>query len=34
MDFVADELFDGRRIRALTIVDNYTCESIAIEQYR
>lgn len=24
MDFVADALFDGRRLRALTIVDNYT----------
>lgn len=22
MDFVADELFNGRRIRALTVVDN------------
>jgi putative transposase len=24
MDFVADALFDGRRFRALTIVDNYS----------
>ena len=31
MDFVADALFDGRRLRALTIVDNYTRESLAIE---
>lgn len=30
MDFVADELFNGRRIRALTIVDNYSRESPAI----
>lgn len=31
MDFVADELFDGRRLRALTVVDNYTRESLAID---
>ena len=31
MDFVADALFDGRRFRALTIVDNFTKESLAIE---
>ena len=30
MDFVSDALFDGRRIRALTIVDNYTRESLSI----
>ena len=24
MDFVADQLFDGRRFRALTVVDNYS----------
>lgn len=24
MDFVMDQLFDGRRLRALTLVDNYT----------
>jgi putative transposase len=30
MDFVADELFDGRRIRALTVVDNWSRESLAI----
>nr|WP_256208686.1 DDE-type integrase/transposase/recombinase [Nitrosospira briensis] len=31
MDFVADALFDGRRLRALAVVDNYTRESLAIE---
>jgi putative transposase len=31
MDFMADELFDGRRLRVLTIVDNFTRESLAIE---
>ena len=31
MDFVANALFDGRRLRALTVVDNYTRESLAIE---
>jgi putative transposase len=31
MDFVADALFDGRRLRALTVVDNYTWESLAID---
>nr|WP_255779373.1 IS3 family transposase [Mycetohabitans sp. B5] len=31
MDFVADALFDGRRLRTLTIVDNYTRECLAIE---
>jgi putative transposase len=31
MDFVADALFDGRPLRALTVVDNYTRESLAIE---
>jgi len=31
MDFVADNLFNGRRIRALTVVDNLTRESLAIE---
>jgi putative transposase len=30
-DFVADALFDGRRLRALTVVDNYTRECLAIE---
>ena len=32
MDFVSDELFDGRRIRLLTIVDNFTRESLTIEE--
>lgn len=31
MDFMTDELFDGRRIRLLTIVDHFTRESLAIE---
>ena len=31
MDFMSDELFDGRRIRLLTIVDHFTRESLAIE---
>ena len=30
MDFMSDELFDGRRIRLLTIVDNFTRESLAV----
>jgi putative transposase len=30
MDFMSDELFDGRRIRLLTIVDTHTRESLAI----
>lgn len=30
-DFMADQLFDGRRFRLLTIVDDYTRESLAIE---
>jgi putative transposase len=30
MDFVSDALFDGRRLRALTMVDNFTRESLAI----
>ena len=30
MDFVSDELFDGRRIRVLTLVDNHTRESLAL----
>lgn len=30
MDFVADNLFNGRRIRALTIVDNLSRECLAI----
>ncbi len=31
MDFMSDELFDGRQIRLLTIVDHFTRESFAIE---
>ncbi len=31
LDFVADQLTDGRRFRALTIVDVFTRESLAIE---
>ena len=31
MDFVADNLFDGRKLRALTVVDQYTRECLAIE---
>ena len=31
LDFVADQLTDGRRFRALTIVDLFTRESLAIE---
>ncbi len=31
MDFVCDSLFNGRRFRALTIVDNYSRECPAIE---
>lgn len=31
MDFVSDALFDGHRFRALTVVDNFTRESLVIE---
>jgi putative transposase len=31
LDFVADQLADGRRFRALTVVDVYTRECLAIE---
>ena len=31
LDFVADQLIDGRRFRGLTIVDVYTRECLAIE---
>ena len=31
MDFVSDALFDGRRLRALTVVDAYTREALVIE---
>ncbi|VVE51846.1 transposase [Pandoraea horticolens] len=30
MDFVADQLFNGQKIRALTVVDNSSRESLAI----
>ena len=30
MDFVADQLFDGRKIRALIVVDNYIHQCVAI----
>lgn len=30
MDFMSDQLYDGRRIRVLTLVDNHTRESLAI----
>lgn len=31
MDFVADQLFNGRKIRALTIVDNWSRECMSIQ---
>ena len=31
MDFVADSLFDGRRIRVLTIIDSFTRECLVLE---
>jgi len=31
MDFMSNELFDRQLIRFLTLVDNYTSESLAIE---
>lgn len=31
MDFVADELANGRRIRLLTVMDNFTRECFATE---
>jgi putative transposase len=31
MDFVSDALFNGKRIRALTVVDNFTRRCLAIE---
>ena len=35
MDFVSDQMFDGRRFRALTIVDNFSrkCMAIHTDQY-
>jgi putative transposase len=34
MDFMSDRLYDGRRFRSLTLVDNMTRESPAIEANR
>ena len=31
MDFMSDQLYNGRRIRLLTLVDNFNRESLAIE---
>ena len=31
MDFVSDALFEGRRLRALTVIDAYTREALAID---
>ena len=31
MDFVADQLHNGSKLRLLTIVDTYTCECLAVE---
>ena len=31
MDFVVDQLADGRRFRALTVIDPYTRECLAID---
>jgi putative transposase len=31
MDFMADQLYSGRQIRILTIVDNYSRESLALQ---
>lgn len=31
MDFMSDQIYDGRRIRLLTLVDNFNRESLAIE---
>jgi putative transposase len=30
MDFVADNLFDGRKLRMVTVVDGFTIESLGI----
>ena len=30
MDFVSDALYDGRRLRALTLLDVFTREALAI----
>ena len=34
MDFVHDQLHDGRRLRVLTVVDQYTREALATEARR
>ncbi|MBS0621409.1 MAG: IS3 family transposase [Verrucomicrobia bacterium] len=34
MDFVSDQLFDGHRLRILTVVDNFTRESPVVEVKR
>ena len=31
MDFMSDALYDGQKIKLLTLVDNYTRESLALE---
>ena len=31
MDFMSDELYNEQRIKLLTLVDNFTRESLAIE---
>jgi putative transposase len=31
MDFMSDQLYDGRRIRLLTIADNFNHDSLEIE---
>lgn len=31
MDFLSDNLMDGRRFRILNVIDDYNCESLAIE---
>ena len=31
MDFVHDQLFDGRRFRILTVVDHWSRESVLVE---
>ena len=31
MDFLSDQLFDGRKIRVLSIIDNFTCVSPALD---
>jgi putative transposase len=31
MDFVHDQLLDGRRFRVLTVIDQWSCESVSVE---